>query len=138
MTQRILVVNPNSNERVTGEIAAAVTCLRVPGGPVIDCATLAEGPPGIETQVHVDTVVEPLLRLARREGNATSAFVIACFSDPGLHSLREALDMPVFGIAESGFSVALTKGDRFGIISILSPRWASAPGSPVTGPSRWG
>ena len=119
MTQRILVVNPNSNERVTGEIAAAVTCLRVPGGPVIDCATLAEGPPGIETQVHVDTVVEPLLRLARRESNATSAFVIACFSDPGLYSLREALDMPVFGIAESGFSVALTKGDRFGIISIL-------------------
>jgi allantoin racemase len=119
MTQRILVVNPNSNERVTGEIAAAVTCLRIAGGPIIDCATLAEGPPGIETQVHVDMVVEPLLRLAQRESNGTSAFVIACFSDPGLYSLREALDMPVFGIAESGFSLALTKGERFGIISIL-------------------
>ena len=96
-----------------------MACLRVAGGSRIDCVTLAEGPPGIETQVHVDTVVEPLLRLAQRESNATSAFVIACFSDPGLYSLREALDMPVFGIAESGFSLALTKGDRFGIISIL-------------------
>lgn len=119
MSGRILVVNPNSNERVTKDIDGAVEGLRIPGGPAIDCVTLAEGPPGIETQVHVDTVVEPLLRLARRESNSSSAVVIACFSDPGLYSLREALDIPVFGIAESGFSVALTKGDRFGVISIL-------------------
>lgn len=119
MSRRILVVNPNSNERVTREIDGAVEALRVPGGPAIDCVTLAEGPPGIETQVHVDTVVEPLLRLARRESNSSSAVVIACFSDPGLYSLREALDIPVLGIAESGFSVALTKGERFGVISIL-------------------
>jgi allantoin racemase len=119
MSGRILVVNPNSSERVTRDIAGAVAGLRIPGGPAIDCVTLAEGPPGIETQVHVDTVIEPLLRLARRESNASSAVVIACFSDPGLYSLREALDVPVFGIAESGFSVALTKGDRFGIVSIL-------------------
>lgn len=119
MSGRILVVNPNSNERVTKDIDGAVAALRIPGGPAIDCVTLAEGPPGIETQVHVDTVVEPLLRLAKRESNSSGAVVIACFSDPGLHSLREALDIPVFGIAESGFSVALTKGERFGVISIL-------------------
>jgi allantoin racemase len=120
MSGRILVVNPNSNERVTHDIAGAVAGLRISGGPAIDCVTLAEGPPGIETQVHVDTVVEPLLRLARRESNGSGAVVIACFSDPGLHSLREALDIPVFGIAESSFSVALTKGDRFGVVSILA------------------
>ena len=119
MSGRILVVNPNSNERVTADIAGAVEGLRIPGGPAIDCVTLAEGPSGIETQVHVDTVVEPLLRLAKRESNQTNAVVIACFSDPGLYSLREALDIPVYGIAESGFAVALTKGERFGVISIL-------------------
>ena len=113
MTQRILVVNPNSNERVTGDIASALESLRIPGGPTVDCVTSAEGPAGIETQAHLDMVVEPLLRLAQRESNRTSAVVIACFSDPGLYSLRETLDMPVFGIAESAFSVALTKGDRF-------------------------
>jgi allantoin racemase len=120
MSGRILVVNPNSNERVTKDIDSAVDALRIPGGAAIDCVTLAEGPLGIETQVHVDTVVAPLLRLAKRESNASSAVVIACFSDPGLYSLREALDIPVFGIAESGFSVALTKGERFGVISILA------------------
>jgi Asp/Glu/hydantoin racemase len=119
MSGRILVINPNSNERVTADIACAVEGLRIAGGPAIDCVTLAEGPPGIETQVHVDTVVEPLLRRAKRESNQASAVVIACFSDPGLYSLREALEIPVYGIAESGFAVALTKGERFGIISIL-------------------
>jgi Asp/Glu/hydantoin racemase len=118
MSGRILVINPNSNERVTEDISAAVAELRRDDGPVIDCVTLAQGPPGIETQVHVDTVVAPLLALAQRESNRTSAVVIACFADPGLASLRETLTLPVFGIAESGFSIALTKGDRFGIISI--------------------
>ena len=105
MSGRILVINPNSNERVTADIAGAVEGLRIAGGPAIDCVTLAEGPPGIETQVHVDTVVEPLLRLAKRESNRASSMVIACFSDPGLYSLREALDIPVYGIAERGFAV---------------------------------
>ena len=120
MGQRILVINPNSSERVTRDIDAALEGLRFENGPTIDCATLAEGPPAIENQVQVDSVVLPLLKLAERESNRTSAFVIACFSDPGLYSLRERLDQPVFGIAESGFSVALTRAERFGIISILA------------------
>jgi Asp/Glu/hydantoin racemase len=120
MGQRILVINPNSSERVTRDIDAAVEGLRFENGPAIDCATLAEGPPGIENQVQVDSVVLPLLKLAERESNRTSAYVIACFSDPGLHSLRERLEQPVLGIAESGFAVALTRGERFGIISILA------------------
>jgi hypothetical protein len=27
--------------------------LRMPGGPAIECVTLKEGPPGIDTQAHV-------------------------------------------------------------------------------------
>ncbi|HXQ40423.1 MAG TPA: aspartate/glutamate racemase family protein [Candidatus Udaeobacter sp.] len=119
MGQRILVINPNSSERVTRDIDAAVEGLRFQDGPAIDCTTMAEGPPGIENQVQVDSVILPLLKLAERESNRTSAFVIACFSDPGIYSLRERLEQPVLGIAESGFSIALTRGERFGIISIL-------------------
>ena len=120
MGQRILVINPNSSERVTRDIDAAVECLRFKRGPAIDCATLAEGPQGIENQVQVDSVVLPLLKLAEQESHRTSAYVIACFSDPGLYSLRERLAQPVLGIAESGIAVALTRGERFGIISILA------------------
>jgi Asp/Glu/hydantoin racemase len=47
------------------------------------------------------------------------AFVIACFSDPGLHALREQSRRPVFGIAECGVLTALTLGQRFGVLAIL-------------------
>ena len=119
MSARILVINPNSTEAVTRGIDAAMEPLRLEGGPRIDCATLAEGPPGIQSQRDVDHVVPPLCRLIEREHNATDAFVIACFSDPGLHSARETTDRPVFGIMEAGLTTALNLGNSVGIIAIL-------------------
>jgi Asp/Glu/hydantoin racemase len=116
---RILVINPNSTEAVTRGIDEAVEPLRIPGGPAIDCATLREGPPGIETQQHVDGVVAPLLRLVREKEAQYAAFVIACYSDPGLHSVREVTKKPVLGISECGILTALTLGHRFGVIAIL-------------------
>src|SRR5215813_6188397 len=120
MTERIIVINPNSSQTVTRAIDAAVEPLRSPGGPEIECLTLAEGPAGVETQRHVDEVVAPLCRLVEQQDNRASAFVIACFSDPGLHAVREATSKPAFGIAESGLLTALTLGSAVGIISILA------------------
>ena len=116
---RILVINPNSTEAVTRGIDEAVEPLRMPGGPAIDCLTLKEGPPGIETQQHVDSVVSPMLKLVREKDPDYAAFVIACYSDPGLHSVREATKKPVLGISECGILTALTLGHRFGVIAIL-------------------
>lgn len=117
---KILVINPNSTEAVTRGIDEAVEPLRIPGGPAIDCVTLKEGPPGIETQQHVDGVVAPLVRLVRENEARYAAFVIACYSDPGLHSVREATAKPVLGISECGIFTALTLGQKFGVIAILS------------------
>jgi Asp/Glu/hydantoin racemase len=58
--------------------------------------------------------------LIRETEAHAAAFVIACFSDPGLFSAREATAKPVLGIAESGILTALTLGHRFGVISILA------------------
>lgn len=118
-TSCILVINPNSTEAVTRGIDEACAPLRMPGGPAIDCVTLKEGPPGIETQQHADGVVAPMLKLIRRSESKYSAFVIACYSDPGLHSLREATEKPVLGISECGILTALTLGQKFGVIAIL-------------------
>ncbi len=117
--ERILVINPNSTEAVTRGIDEAVAPLRIDGGPAIECVTLMEGPPGIETQQHVDGVVAPLLSLIRERERDCAAFVIACYSDPGLHSLREATKKPVLGISECGILTALTLGQKFGVIAIL-------------------
>ncbi|MCB1313212.1 MAG: aspartate/glutamate racemase family protein [Sedimentitalea sp.] len=116
----IYVVNPNSSQHVTDGIDRAVDPMR-PLSPVpIAARTLAEGPPGIETQAHVDGVVVPLLAHCAQLEDEASAFVIACFSDPGLAALREQSARPVLGIAEASILTAMTLGQRFGIISILS------------------
>ncbi|MDA1117283.1 MAG: aspartate/glutamate racemase family protein [Proteobacteria bacterium] len=119
MNQRILVINPNSTEAVTRGIDEACEPLRLTGGPGIDCVTLKEGPPGVETQQHVDGVVAPLINLVRSREKDYDAFVIACYSDPGLHSIREVTKKPVLGISECGILTALTLGQKFGVIAIL-------------------
>src|SRR5919206_1415446 len=116
---RIRVINPNSNEAVTRGIDEALAPLRFADGPEIVCSTLAEGPFGIETQQHVERVALPLRRLVEAD-NASDAFVIACYSDPGLHVCREGTDRPVFGIAECGVLTALARAERFGVIAVGS------------------
>lgn len=118
MTQKILVINPNCLEEMTREIDAAVAPLRIPGGPQIECVTLAEGPPGINSQQDGDGIIAPMLKLMRGRENDCDAFVIACYSDPGIDSMREATPKPVLGIAESGILTALTLGQRFGVIAL--------------------
>jgi Asp/Glu/hydantoin racemase len=115
--RRILVVNPNSNEVVTKGLADALLPVTFEDGPEIACVTLKEGPYGIETQEHVESVTLPLRRLVAGS-NDVDAFVIACYSDPGLHVCREATARPVFGINEAGVLTALARGERFGVIAI--------------------
>lgn len=119
MSGTIYVINPNSNTAVTAGIDAAVAPLRSAGGPAIECLTLAEGPAGIQSQRDIDGLIAPMLKRAAALENDASAFVIACFSDPGMYALREQSEKPVLGIAECGVLTALTLGQRFGVIAIL-------------------
>ena len=114
---RIRVVNPNSNAAVTCGIDEALEALRFADGPEIVCSTLEEGPFGIETQADVESVTMPLRRLVEAD-NQSDAFVIACYSDPGLHLCREGTTRPVFGIAECGVLTALARAERFGVVAI--------------------
>jgi len=113
----ILVINPNSNQFVTQGLEAALKPLGFEGGPEIICKTLAEGPYGIESQADAESVTMPLRRLVESD-NSSAAFIIACYSDPGLQVCREATDRPVFGIAECGVLTALARADSFGVIAI--------------------
>ena len=114
---RILVINPNSNQLVTQGLEDALKPLGFEDGPEIVCETLAEGPYGIESQADVERVAMPLRRLVESD-NRSAAFVIACYSDPGLQVCREATDRPVFGIAECGVLTALARAETFGVIAI--------------------
>jgi Asp/Glu/hydantoin racemase len=116
----IYVINPNSSRAVTEAISRALEALSSEGGPRICCLRLVDAPAGLETQRDVDRVVEPLLKLISEIESNASAIVIACFSDPGLHAVREQARVPVFGIMECAVLTAMTLGERFGIVSIRS------------------
>ncbi|MEM9788185.1 MAG: aspartate/glutamate racemase family protein [Pseudomonadota bacterium] len=113
----LIVINPNSSQTVTDGIDAAIDPLRSFGIP-IRCLTLAEGPPGIESQKQADLTIAPMLALAAAQKDA-AGYVIACFGDPGLHALRDQTALPVVGIQEAAVTTALTLGQRFGVIAIL-------------------
>ncbi len=114
---RILVLNPNATETCTAAIDRAAAPFRLPGGPAVDCLTNRKGPPGIQSQADSDAVIPHLHAICQRE--PADAYVVACFSDPGVQSLRERTGRPVFGIAEAGMAAALSLGERFGMIAIL-------------------
>ena len=118
----ILVVNPNSTREVTDYIDRSLQGFRFADGPRIVCDTLSSGPPGIESQAHVDGTSERLLAYfeANPQHRDADAVVLACFSDPGLYALREVLPCPVLGSAECAYLTAAARGERFGVISILA------------------
>lgn len=115
----ILVINPNSNSTVTRGIDEALAVLHSPGHN-ISTVNLTGTPNGIQSQADVDAVALPTAELIRTENDNHDAFVIACFSDPGLHVSREVSSKPVLGIAQTGMLTALSLGQHPGVISILS------------------
>lgn len=114
---RILVINPNSSETVTRVMDGALDLLRLSGAYRIDSISLPDAPAGIETQADIETVVPMIAREIKT--NEADAYVLACFSDPGLALAREVSKKPVVGIAESAYWMATGLGYKFGIISIL-------------------
>jgi allantoin racemase len=102
---------------VTKGMKEAVAPLAIHGGPDLEFRTLTSGPFGIESQADVDSVVMPL-RAIVAERRDVSAFVLACYSDPGLAACREATKAPVLGIRECSVFSALMQADRFGVIAL--------------------
>ena len=114
---QILVINPNSNEAVTEGMAKVLQSFNFSDGPEIVCVSLTQGPFGIESQADIEFVKLPLRNMVS-DRKDIDAFVIACYSDPGLQVCREATDRPVFGIQECGVLAAMAQGDRFGVIAL--------------------
>jgi Asp/Glu/hydantoin racemase len=67
----------------------------------------------------VDLAALSVRRFAQEHLADAAGFVTACFSDPGLHMLREMKSVPSWGISECAALTAMTLGQRFGVIAIL-------------------
>lgn len=116
---RILVVNSNTTESVTGKIDAAAKVVASPG-TIIETVTAPFGLPLIVTRA--DWLVAGPATLAALSSNRGryDAAVIACFGDPGLDAAKELLDVPVLGISEAAFHAAAMLGRRFGVVSFTA------------------
>lgn len=112
----ILVINPNSSVSVTRSMEACLTPVMEATDHRIECVELAKSPPGIETDDHVAQVIPNILEAVTASG--ADAFVLSCFSDPGIAHVRQMVERPVLGIAESAYLAALGLGTRFGIVSL--------------------
>ncbi|QFY63734.1 hydantoin racemase (plasmid) [Rhizobium grahamii] len=112
----ILVINPNSSTSVTLSMEACLSPIRAVTAHRIQCVELAKSPPGIETDAHVNEVIPNIVEAI--SASSADAFVLACFSDPGIKHVRKLSDRPVLGIAESAYLAAIGLGARFGIISL--------------------
>ena len=117
MSRPVVVINPNSNQTVTDGLEKSLSYFNQFDGCFIECVTLEEGPFGIESQLDSDSVVIPLANIVKSRKDA-AAFVIACYSDPGIDACRSITSQPVFGIQESGVLTALSRADLFGVIAI--------------------
>ncbi len=82
----------------------------------LDFIELAKSPPGIETDNHVAEVIPNIIEAVT--GRSAHAYVTSCFSDPGIPETRKVTDRPVVGIAESAYLLAMSLGERFGVISL--------------------
>lgn len=112
---RVLVINPNSNDSVTEGLRRSLA--HSGAEAEIECCTLHEGPFGIETDDDIE-LVEPLVidRVARSPDH--DAYVIACYSDPGLSDCRRRFDKPVFGMQRSAIELAAAGGAKFGVLAL--------------------
>ncbi len=113
----ILVINPNTSKGMTRDIEASVKI----GDPGINVTTAAApfGPVSIESFTDETYASAGVLEILLQNEHRFDAFVIACYSDPGLYAARELTPKPVVGIGESSMLIACSIGWKFSLIGTM-------------------
>ena len=122
----ILLINPNSTQSMTDEIAqSAKSSASV--GTRITAVNPDDGPKSIQGREDGEACLPHLYRLFDEMVTPSSqynAVIIACFDDTGLYALKARSKIPVIGIGEAAFHAASILGPRFSTVTTLA---GSAP-----------
>ena len=120
---RILVLNPNTSESMTAEIAAAARSAAAVGTE-IDCLAPCFGAVAIdsvaESYLSAVGVMDVVAGLLDGGGFDYDAVVLAGFGEHGKDALQEMLTVPVLDIAECAAHVAHLIGRRFSVVTTLA------------------
>src|ERR1700710_1547162 len=89
-------------------------------GTVVDVYGLSEGAAIADQYRYLETVdtQEILANGLRAEKEGYDAFLIGNIFEPGLHALREVLNIPVLGLCESSIHLACLMGPGFSIVNV--------------------
>lgn len=119
---KLLIINPNTSENMTGQIEKSVKAI-APDDAQVEVVTNIGGPVSIEG--HTDETVSAyhILKYLGNTSEQYDGYLIACFSNhPSVAVLRELTGKPALGIAEAACHMAAMAGNRFGIVT-TSPKW---------------
>ncbi|MFT6222498.1 MAG: allantoin racemase [Paracoccaceae bacterium] len=117
---RIAVINPNATRSMTEKIVVAARAAS-PLDVEIEGRTCVGAPASIQGPDDGDAALPFVLeQVAEAEAGGADACIIACFDDTGLFLARRAANIPVIGIGEAAFHVAMLLGHRFSVVTTLS------------------
>ena len=114
---KILVINPNTSTLVTEKVANKIRQIARPDVQA-DVIQIEHGPESLESY-YDESLATPYTIQAVKKANEDGydAIILAAFCDPGLEALKEISSVPVYGIEETSFSVALLLGHKFSILT---------------------
>jgi allantoin racemase len=118
MSVRLLLINPNTTRSMTDGMAVAARAA-ARAGTQIEAVTVEASVPFIDGWYDETIAAAAVARLVSERAGTFDAAIIACFGDPGLFAARELTTVPVVGIAEASFMLALALGHSFGIVSTV-------------------
>lgn len=112
---RLLVVNANTSELVTGKVALQARASASAGTEIVP-VTGTFGARVIGTRAENAIGEHALIELVARHAGGCDAVVIAVSYDTGLRAARELLPVPVVGMTEAGLLTACMLGGRIGVV----------------------
>jgi allantoin racemase len=113
---RVLIINPNSDEKMTEAIRQSAEAY-AGGAFEVSCRSTPGAPRFIETYQDEVQSSAGMLELVRANEGDVDAFVVACHSDTNLDALKEMSDKPVVGIGEASMKMATLLGHGFSVIT---------------------
>jgi allantoin racemase len=112
---KLLVVNSNTSDFVTGRVAEGARIAARPGTDVV-AVTGRFGAKVIATRTELAVAEHATVELLAEHAPGCDAAVIAVSYDCGLWAAREMLDIPVVGITEAALLTACMLGTRIGMV----------------------
>lgn len=116
MVYQILLINPNSTEAMTRQMAQTAQAIAADQARIL-ARTNFEGPAALQGSRDGVLAAPGVLQILASE--SFDVGILGCFDDTALEAAREGSLVPVIGIGQASFHTACLLGRRFGVLTTL-------------------